>query len=140
MFRNNQTSSSGGSVGWTIDASKILEGSDFDLSAQTLTNLPSSPGTYGRLSRRGGIFQYTNNNATISYLSSDPATAWKVAGGLELATLADISDATSAVNTIGKFSGKQVFESNTPRVMIAGTSGATGVWYVVDGSASVTPA
>jgi hypothetical protein len=101
--------------------------------------MPDNPGTYGRLALRGGIFKYTKNNAELSYTSSDPTTGWKVVGGLEGVTSANIASSSATVNTVGKFRGKQVFDVTNNRVMIADGSGATDVWYVVDGSASVTP-
>ena len=101
--------------------------------------MPDNPGTFGRLALTGGIYKYTKNNAELSYTSSNPATGWKVVGGLELETATDISDATSNVNTLGKFRGKQVFDVTNNRVMIANGSNDTSVWYVVDGSATVTP-
>jgi hypothetical protein len=142
MFRNNQTRADAGNqgnLGWPLDASRILEGSDFGLSGQTLTNMPDNPGTFGRLALSGGIYKYTKNNNELSYTSSDPASGWKVVGGLEFVSATDISSSSADVNTVGKFRGKQVFDGTNDRVMIANGSGATDVWYVVDGSASVTP-
>lgn len=142
MFRNNQTRADAGNqgnLGWPLDASRILEGSDFGLSGQTLTNMPDNPGTFGRLALSGGIYKYTKNNAELSYTSSNPASGWKVVGGLEFVSATNIASSSATVNTVGKFRGKQVFDGNNDRVMIADGSGATDVWYVVDGSASVTP-
>ena len=142
MFRNNQTrtdAGNDGNLGWPLDASRILEGSDFGLSGQTLTNMPDNPGTFGRLALSGGIYKYTKNNAELSYTSSAPASGWKVVGGLESVSSSNIASSSATVNTVGKFRGKQVFDASNNRVMIADGSGATDVWYVVDGSASVTP-
>lgn len=142
MFRNNQTRADAGNqgnLGWPLDASRILEGSDFGLSSQTLTFMPDNPGTFGRLALSGGIYKYTKNNNELSYTSSDPESGWKVVGGLEFVSATDIASSSADVNTVGKFRGKQVFDGTNDRVMIANGSGATDVWYVVDGSASVTP-
>ncbi len=56
------------------------------------------------------------------------------------ATAAAIADKTNAINLGGKHTGQLVWDTTNNRMMYS--SGATDVspWYVVDGSASVTPA
>jgi len=55
-------------------------------------------------------------------------------------SVADISDATSALNTVNKYAGLSVFDSTNNRLMVASGETATSAWYVADGSDSVTPA
>lgn len=52
----------------------------------------------------------------------------------------EIADATSALNTEQKVVGKRVIDTTNNRMLYASGETATAVWYVVDGSASVTPA
>lgn len=54
-------------------------------------------------------------------------------------TAANIADITHAVNTAGKIAGKEVGDSTNHRKMVTFGSAANSPWYVVDGSASVTP-
>jgi hypothetical protein len=50
-----------------------------------------------------------------------------------------IADVTNAINTTGKFQGKIIYDTTNNRLMIAASGVVAGVWWVVDGSASVTP-
>lgn len=56
------------------------------------------------------------------------------------ATAAAIADKTNAVNTANKYVGKQVWDSTNNRMMRAAGATDVSAWYVLDGSASVTPA
>lgn len=51
-----------------------------------------------------------------------------------------IASATNAINTTGKFAGRTIWDSTNNRALRASGSSETSVWWVVDGSASVTPA
>jgi len=55
-------------------------------------------------------------------------------------TATNIASKTASINTVGKFAGKQVWDSTNNRLMRASGSLATDPWWIVDGSASVTPA
>lgn len=55
-------------------------------------------------------------------------------------TAAQIADKTHAVNTTGKVNGLEVWDTTNHRKMRAIGSTDVSVWWVVDGSASVTPA
>jgi len=55
-------------------------------------------------------------------------------------TATDISSAANSVNTIGKYAGLYVWDTTNNRLMRSSGALATSPWYVVDGSASVTPA
>lgn len=50
-----------------------------------------------------------------------------------------IAAAANAINTTGKFNGRTIWDSTNNRALRASGSTATSVWWVVDGSASVTP-
>lgn len=52
---------------------------------------------------------------------------------------ADILDKTSAVNTSGKYAGLFVWDTTNNRLMRASGAADVDVWWVVDGSTSVTP-
>lgn len=54
-------------------------------------------------------------------------------------TAANIADIAAAINTTGKYSGKYVWDTTNNRLMRASGTTAASAWYVVDGSASVTP-
>jgi hypothetical protein len=53
---------------------------------------------------------------------------------------AEISDATHGVNLTGKLEGRLVWDTTNHRMMRANGANATSIWYVIDGSAFVTPA
>ena len=55
-------------------------------------------------------------------------------------TAENIASAAHAINTTDKLVGKCVFDSTNNRLMVSTGAAATSPWYVVDGSASVTPA
>lgn len=52
----------------------------------------------------------------------------------------DLGDATHSVNTTNKYAGLTVPDNTNNRLMITFGALATSPWYVVDGSASITPA
>lgn len=54
-------------------------------------------------------------------------------------TATQIADKTHAVNTAGKTAGRIIYDSTNHRLMVAGGSSDTSLWYVADASASVTP-
>lgn len=62
--------------------------------------------------------------------------------GLVLQSVADTAIAAvgDAINTTDKVQGKVVYDTTNNRLMVADGSAAADPWYVVDGSASVTPA
>lgn len=55
------------------------------------------------------------------------------------ATAAAIASATNAINTVSKFRGRTIWDTTNNRAMRASGSAATAAWWVLDGSASVTP-
>jgi hypothetical protein len=65
-----------------------------------------------------------------------------VTSGLVLQSVAaaDIADIADTINTVDKVQGKVVYDTTNNRLMVADGSDAVDNWYVVDGSASVTPA
>jgi hypothetical protein len=54
-------------------------------------------------------------------------------------TAANIVSISAAINTTNKYEGKLIWDSTNNRMMRAAGSGANAVWWVVDGSTSVTP-
>ena len=55
-------------------------------------------------------------------------------------TATQIADKTSAANTINKYDGLYIWDTTNHRLMRANGASATDVWWVIDGSTSVTPA
>lgn len=55
-------------------------------------------------------------------------------------TATQIADKTSVVNVTNKYEGLFIWDSTNHRLMRSEGSLATSVWWVVDGSTSVTPA
>ena len=55
-------------------------------------------------------------------------------------TAANIANIASTINTVGKYAGLYVWDTTNHRLMRSEGSTAASVWYVVDGSTSVTPA
>ena len=54
-------------------------------------------------------------------------------------TAADIANKTAPVNTTNKYAGLFVWDSTNHRLMRSEGATDVSVWWVVDGSASVTP-
>lgn len=50
-----------------------------------------------------------------------------------------IADIDNLINTRGKAAGKIVYDNVNHRLMVADGAAAADLWYVADGSASVTP-
>jgi hypothetical protein len=55
-------------------------------------------------------------------------------------TAANIASAASTVNTVGKYAGLFIWDTTNNRMLRANGSSPTDIWYVVSGTASVTPA
>ena len=55
-------------------------------------------------------------------------------------TATQIADKTSVVNTTNKYDGLYIWDTTNHRLMRANVNLTTDVWWVVDGSTSVTPA
>jgi parallel beta-helix repeat protein len=60
--------------------------------------------------------------------------------GHEEDTAANIASAAATINTANKYKNKLVWDTTNNRLMRASGANTTDAWYVVDGSASVTPA
>ena len=68
------------------------------------------------------------------------ATAKRAALGITVTeTAANIAAVGNAINTVGKYIGKAVFDTTNNRLMIASGTAAASPWYIADGSSSVTP-
>lgn len=59
---------------------------------------------------------------------------------LQSSAAANIAAAANAINTANKVAGKIVYDTTNNRIMVSSGALAASPWYVVDGSASVTPA
>lgn len=60
-------------------------------------------------------------------------------GSPETATAANLALIGNAINTTNKYRGKVVIDTSNNRLVYASAAGASAAWYVVDGSASITP-
>lgn len=97
-----------------------------------------------------GVARMTLTNGQLSLAVPLNATALVVGGLTRVVadggyrypayTAANIASAAHAINTTDKMVGKCVFDSTNNRLMVSAGAAATSPWYVVDGSASVTPA
>lgn len=65
---------------------------------------------------------------------------WTTKDNPDPITAARIADKDDDINLKGKIQGKVVFDTTNNRLMVAEDGAATDKWWVVDGSASVTPA
>lgn len=65
--------------------------------------------------------------------------AWEF-NGTGVATSTAIGAVANAINTTGKYFGRQVYDSSNKRIMVAQGPAAADQWEVADGSAAVTPA
>ena len=54
-------------------------------------------------------------------------------------TAANIANKASSVNTVNKYAGLFVWDTTNHRLMRSEGSSDVSVWWVVDGSTSVTP-
>ena len=92
----------------------------------------------------GSFYGKTNGGAGQTLWvkeSGSGNTGWKAAlTQPEEVAAADIAAVANAINTAGKFQGKLVWDSTNNRMMRAAGSSAASVWWVIDGSTSVTPA
>lgn len=72
-----------------------------------------------------------------TFTAQQALTAGLVLQSVAAAAIAAVGD---AINTTDKVQGKVVYDTTNNRLMVADGSAAADPWYVVDGSASVTPA
>jgi hypothetical protein len=76
----------------------------------------------------------------VCVTAGTPGT-WRTYGEktTETATAANIAAVANAINTTGKYVGKQVWDTTNNRMMRARGTAAADPWDVIDGSTSVTP-
>jgi len=71
--------------------------------------------------------------------SGSAATGWRPLTPAQ-DTTANLSSAAAAINTVGKYEGRQVFDTTANRPVWALGALATDVWAYADGTTAVTPA
>lgn len=81
----------------------------------------------------------TDGNCAWAYVSARATWTWDGQIGRQSVSAANIASASSGINSSGKFTGKEVWDSTNNRLMIARSGSATSPWDVCDGSSSVTP-
>lgn len=79
----------------------------------------------------------TVSGAAVAYYNPTFTPFGQLNGGT--ASAADIASIGNAINTTNKIAGKTVWDTTNNRLMRANGPLAGDVWYVIDGSTSVTP-
>ena len=125
-----------GKLGVTIDTGT----GSFALDAPATgfrTNISVSAPTGGDVTRRIEVRDLAG--ATLGYLALYETVPNDSEFYMPARTAANIANIANAINTTKKYQGKQVYDTTNNRVMVSSGSAANAAWYVVDGSASVTP-
>lgn len=113
-------------------------------------NAASNSGGYIQFEADGDHASFDTPFRMVTYLTPDgsAANASEVArvrnnGQQEITLVMDtevnLLDATADINTTRKRQGLMVFDTTNNRIMVAAGASATDVWYIADGSSSVTP-
>lgn len=74
------------------------------------------------------------------YIEATGADTFQTRNLFPTATAADIAAVGATINTAGKFAGRLVWDTTNNRMLRASGTAAADPWYLVDGSATVTPA
>jgi hypothetical protein len=88
--------------------------------------------SFTRVTLDGGL--YPEN----FFFTRDGGATWG-SNAIKSESAANIAAIGNAINTTNKVAGRQVFDTTNNRIMIASGANANSLWYVADGSASVTP-
>lgn len=106
-----------------------------DVEGTSTPSLPCAPGSTWK--KTNGTFNdvfYVKQNALDN-------TGWEPMSVVpQQVAAASIAAIANAINTTGKYTGKQVWDTTNNRMMYALGSAAASGWRVVDGSTTVTPA
>ena len=139
-------------TGYLLEGDPVARfGGVADRGADFGNNAASSSGGYIQFEADGAHDSFDTPFRMVTYLTPDgsAANASEVArihnnGQQEITlvqdTAANISDASSAINTSRKRQGLMLFDTTNNRIMVASGSADTDEWFVADGSSSVTPA
>ena len=87
---------------------------------------------FTRVTLGGGL------NPEDFFFTRDGGANWG-SNATKSATAANIAAIGNAINTLNKVAGRQIYDTTNNRLMIASGANANSLWYVADGSASVTP-
>lgn len=84
-------------------------------------------------------FEYIYDANDLSGIQPDEGPGSWIFVSLDYASLADLNDISSTVNTVGKYRGKQIFmtDQNRPVWSVGATDGS--VWQYADGTTAATP-
>lgn len=114
---------------------------DFTTLWSVFPNAPNADGTAGTLAYdTGGSLYFCLQNGTWLKFFGNSGFTYPIGNILTVVETEDLSSATSSSNTVDKVEGLLVFNITDNKVYISSGSSATSVWYVVDGSSSITPA
>ena len=114
---------------------------DFTSLWSAVPDAPNASGTAGTLSydAGGSLYLCLNSGAWFKFFGNNGFT-YPIGNILTVATTEELSSATDNFNTVNKVQGLLVFNATDNKVYVSSGSSATSVWYVVDGSSSITPA
>jgi len=98
----------------------------------------------------GGMGQIQTHNRASRYPApaetcqfTFDGSAWVEHGRLDAqyqaASISEIEDSSSSWNTIGKFSGRLIWDETNNRMLRAAGGGPSSLWHLVDGTGSVAP-
>ena len=129
----NQIDTTQGAVFQSIES---LSGSGLVVDVNQLS-APTLPCGIGSLWRQ---LDGTTNGTLWVKQSGTGATGWAPMGVAAIEeTAANIASKTATINTAEKYSGKLVWDTTNHRMLRANGATDVSVWYVVDGSVTVTP-
>lgn len=127
----------------SVDANMVIEGSQ-PKKIKNNTQINSGNGV--------AISFFTGANGANSELSGNSSGGGSInAGDIDVvipnigskqspeATAAQLSSISSTINTINKVAGREVRDTTNNRKMMAAGSSPTSLWWVIDGSSSITP-
>lgn len=100
----------------------------------------ASAGTTGATAPSGTGTGISDGAVTWDYIDALAVWSGKFGATVPESSAANISGAGSLINTFDKFRGKQVWNTDTNKLLIASGPNPTDPWYYVDGSGTVTPA
>jgi hypothetical protein len=138
---NLVTTASGNGISLTVSSAgnyyAVLTGNAYEKTGATGGSAIAVLGNIGTLfiTRGGNLSINATNEFSITGLVTDQT--WPPI--VPIFTAAQIASIANDVNTSGKYAGKQVWDSTNNRMMRANGAAAGDVWYIIDGSASVTP-
>jgi hypothetical protein len=131
---------------------KLVPGCKFTVDLSTLVSVTNAPawGTTGYAVIEvlqqwfaesdvvAKVYVEGGDKQSMRFFTRDGGVVW-ASETIFTSSAADIASAAAVVNTRNKLTGLLVYDTTNNRIMVASGTLATSAWWVVDGSASVTP-